>query len=269
MMYGLVCLAIFAAAYLVNIVTISVLYHRGLAHRALALSPATLRFAAVLGNWVTGLDPKGWVCMHRLHHAHSDTPLDPHSPRQAGILGVFAKQLRSYERILVGLARREPKYTSMVKDLDFDISWLNRNRVWYLPYVLHLAVAVAAGLAGYWLAGAAYFFGIMGHPFEGWLVNSFGHAVGGRNFDSADDSRNNNVVAWLVCGEGFQNNHHQHPSSAKFSYRWWEIDPGYALCHVLQLFGLVRIEQAKLIPAYRPELRSAPPPVAPDEVQAA
>lgn len=251
MMYGLVCLAIFAASYLVNIVTISVLYHRGLAHKALRLSPGTLKFAAVLGNWVTGLDPKGWVCMHRLHHAHSDTALDPHSPRQAGILGVFVKQLRSYERILIGLARREEKYTSLVKDLEFDISWLNRKRVWYLPYVLHLAIAVGAGVTGHWLAGAAYFFGIMGHPFEGWLVNSFGHAVGGRNFQTTDDSRNNNLVAWLVCGEGFQNNHHQHPSSAKFSYRWWEIDPGYALCHVMEALGLVGIERGKLIPAYR------------------
>src|SRR5437868_14105447 len=106
-MYGLVCLAVFFVAYLINLGTITVLYHRGLAHKAVTLSPAAMRFVAVMGNWVTGLDPKGWVCMHRLHHAHSDTERDPHSPRHGGFFGILTGQLVSYKRVLIGLAKKQ------------------------------------------------------------------------------------------------------------------------------------------------------------------
>jgi len=249
-MYIAICISVFVVAYLINVTTITVFYHRGLAHRAVHLHPRLKRFVVRWGNWLTGLDPKGWVCMHRLHHAHSDTDDDPHSPMSAGFFKLMYTQLVAYERILVGLARKQERYTSQVQDLDFDISWLNRNRVWWLPYVVHVAIGGAfAAFGGWWLLGAAYFFGMMSHPIQGWFVNAAGHYLGGRNFDTPDNSRNNHLAAWLIAGEGFQNNHHRYPSSAKFSYRWYEVDLGYGLCRVLQQLGLVRIHQQKLIPA--------------------
>lgn len=258
-MYIGICVAVFLAAYLVNTTTITVFYHRGFAHRAIVMKPWLSRFVARYGNWLTGLDPKGWVCMHRLHHAHSDDVGDPHSPVQSGFFQLLGTQLRAYTKILIGLHRRQDPYRSTVADLDFDISWLNKKRMWWLPYVVHLTIGVAFGVVGgYWLLGAGYFFGIMSHPIEGWLVNSFGHAVGGRNFDTPDNSRNNNVIAWLIMGEGYQNNHHRYPSSAKFSYRWWEIDLGFAMCRLLELLGLIRIEEKKLIPAPGREVETEP-----------
>jgi fatty-acid desaturase len=256
-MYVALCILVFVAAYALNTTFISIFYHRGLAHGAITLS-RPVRWAVVrLGNWLTGLDPKGWVCMHRLHHQHSDLEKDPHSPQKYGIFPLLLAQLRSYERILIGISRREEPYASTVRDLDFDISWLNRKRVWWLPYVVHLVLAVGLGLAfGWWLLGAAYYFGLMCHPITGWAVNSFGHAMGGRNFDTPDDSRNNHVVAWLVFGEGYQNNHHRFPASAKFSYRWYELDYGYWVCLTLDLVRLVRIDRTRLIPT--PGLVPAP-----------
>ena len=250
MMYELICLTVFVTAYLINTTTISVLYHRGLAHRAVRLRPWARKLAAHGGIWVTGLDPKGWVCMHRRHHAYSDGAGDPHSPVELGVFGVLYGQLRSYERTLVGLAKNNPEYTSHVEDLDFPINWLNRKGLWYLPYVVHLVVALAIALpTGMWLLAACYWLGMMSHPIEGWLVNSFGHAIGGRNFATNDNSRNNHVVAWLILGEGYQNNHHRYPASAKFSYRWWEIDLGYGLCLALEKIGFLDIERATLIPS--------------------
>ena len=82
-------LALFAASYCLNIVYMSVFYHRGFTHGAFTMGPRLRRFVAVTGSWVTGLDPKAWACMHRLHHLHSDNAGDPHSPHQVGVLGVF------------------------------------------------------------------------------------------------------------------------------------------------------------------------------------
>jgi fatty-acid desaturase len=248
-MYLLACLLVFLATYLINTTTISVLYHRGLAHSAVELSPATRAFTANMGVWLTGLDPKGWVCMHRRHHLHSDGPRDPHSPVHYGIFGVLLAQLRSYESILRALTRGEKTTTALVADLDFPVSWVNRKGYWYLPYVVHFGIAAAFGIAfGWWALGICYWLGMMSHPVEGWIVNSLGHAVGSQNFDNGDNSRNNHFAAWLIMGEGFQNNHHNYPASARFSYRWPEVDLGFAVCRILEKTGALTIQRSTLIP---------------------
>ncbi|WP_375770376.1 fatty acid desaturase [Archangium gephyra] len=250
-MYLAVCLAVFALAYLLNILTITVGYHRGLAHKAVRLHPALRRWIIQGGNWLTGLDPKAWVVMHRLHHEHSDTPLDPHSPVNVGILGIALEQLRSYERVIVGLLKNDPAYTRYAKDLDFPLNALNRTNRWYLPYVMHGLVGLGLALSVGWLLGASYFFGMMSHPVQGGLVNSLGHAVGPRNFETSDNSRNNHFAAWLIFGEGFQNNHHAYPGSASFSYHRHEVDLGYGACVMLEKLGLATINRAYLIPRAR------------------
>ena len=245
MSYLILCLVVFVSAYLLNVFYVTVLYHRGLAHGAVALKPWTRKLVALTGNWVTGLDPKGWVCMHRMHHQHSDTELDPHSPANLGVLGVFLGQHKSYEATLRGLKHNKQPYASLVRDLDFPVNALNLKRLWALPYFVHLGISLVLAFGfGAWLLGAAYWFGMMSHPIQGWLVNSFGHRFGYTNFDNGDDSKNNTLVAWLVVGEGYQNNHHANPSSPKFSFRWYEFDGGYVLCRIARKLGLIEIKAA-------------------------
>jgi stearoyl-CoA desaturase (delta-9 desaturase) len=240
--YLLLCLLTLVGGYLVNILYITVFYHRGLTHRAVTLSPATRRFVIATGSWVTGLDPKGWSVMHRLHHYHSDTPQDPHSPQHYGVLGVMLAQLKAYQGVLRGLKRQDPTLTRIARDLDFPVSWLNRHRLWILPYLLHMAIALGIGFGLHaWLLGLCYYVGIMSHPVQGWMVNALAHSFGYRNFATSDHSRNNTLVALLVMGEGYQNNHHRYPNAAKFSVRWYEFDAGYALCRCLALVGVVKI----------------------------
>lgn len=247
--YLIVCALVFLAAYTINMVFISVFYHRGLTHGALTLSPFTQKLVQHTGNWFTGLDPKGWVCMHRLHHDHSDSELDPHSPTHFGIIGVFYAQLKSYKRILYKLGKGDEKISAVVADIPYGVSWLNRNNLWYLPYIVHGAVALAlAFIGGWYLLGACYFLGMMSHPVQGWLVNSFGHAKGYRNFNTNDNSTNNTLVAWTVMGEGYQNNHHSYPASPKFSHHWYEIDPGYGLCLALDAVSMIKIRRDLKIP---------------------
>ena len=85
--------------------------------------------------------------------------------------------------------------------------------------------------------------GIMGHPFQGWLVNALAHRYGKRNFSTNDESTNNTLVGLFVFGEGYQNNHHHAPHSAKFSVKWNEIDFGYTMCLIAEVFGLLKINR--------------------------
>ncbi|MBI3558014.1 MAG: fatty acid desaturase [Deltaproteobacteria bacterium] len=237
--------AAFLFGYFLNILYITVFYHRGLTHGAVRLSPATRRWVVLTGNWVTGLDPKGWACMHRMHHVYSDTPQDPHSPMQLGIWGVLPGQLHSYKRTLSRLQAGNAKYLSMVSDLDFPVNWLNRNKLWVLPYFLHVLIGLAVGAVTHLpLVGLAYWMGIMSHPLQGWMVNALSHRFGYSNYELGDHSRNNWLVALLVFGEGYQNNHHHKPESANFSAKGWEFDMGYWLCLLAEQCGLLQIPRA-------------------------
>jgi len=241
-------LLVFLTGYTLSALTITIGYHRGLAHNAVTLHPVLHRFIVIFGKWITGLDPKGWSVMHRRHHAFSDTEKDPHSPANVGLSGILLEQLRSYESTLRGLARNDPEYTRYTEGLDFEVNWLNRHRLWWLPYLVHpICGAILALVVDPWI-GLAWAMGILSHPLQGGVVNALGHSIGGRNFATADQSTNNLLAAVLIAGEGYQNNHHAWPDSAKFSYRPWEVDWGFGVCLLLEGVGLVTINYPGLIP---------------------
>ncbi len=246
--YLAACAAMFATAYLTSILAITVGYHRGLAHGALVLHPALRRVVIDAGIWLTGLDPKAWIVMHRMHHAFSDTARDPHAPTKGGLLAMIIQQYYGTSHTIRGLRYADPEYTRFAGDLDFDLHPVTKRWMWWLPYAVHAIAGIVLGATVGWIFGAAYFLGIASHPFQGALVNFLGHSSGARNFDTGDDSRNNLLVAWLTLGEGFQNNHHRYPRSVSFAYRRSEIDLGYAVCLALDAAGLVTIDRAQLIP---------------------
>jgi len=239
----LTALGLFAFGYILNMFYITVLYHRGLTHQSIILGPKMMRWLSLTGIWVTGLDPKGWATMHRLHHLHSDTEKDPHSPIHQGVLGVWIGQYKGYRDTLSKLMHRnDPEVNKAISDIPFDISRISRVGLSNLPYIIHALITLAIWyFTGYFLIAAAYFFGIMSHPVQGWMVNSLAHKYGGRNFETSDHSKNNLLVALFVFGEGFQNNHHAFPRSAKFSVKKMEIDFGYAMCLVGEKLGLFKI----------------------------
>ena len=237
--------ALFSFGYLINIFYITVLYHRGLTHGSVLLNPKLVTWLRWTGVWVTGLDPKAWACMHRLHHMYSDTELDPHSPKVYGVFGVAPQQLYSYENVLKNLIRKNSKFTKIVSDISFEVSILNRKKLWILPYLLHLATGIVIGVAtGSFILGSVYFIGIMSHPIQGWMVNALAHKYGYRNFATKDESTNNWLVSFLVFGEGYQNNHHARPKRANFAIRRNEFDFGYGLCLLSQKMGLLKLPQS-------------------------
>jgi stearoyl-CoA desaturase (delta-9 desaturase) len=72
-----------------------------------------------------------------------------------------------------------------------------------------------------------------------WTVNSLAHLFGYRNYQTAENSRNNWLVALLTSGEGWHNNHHIDPASASNQHRWWEIDGMWMVIRGLEMCGLV------------------------------
>jgi stearoyl-CoA desaturase (delta-9 desaturase) len=133
---------------------------------------------------------------------------------------------------------------ALVRDLAAfpEIRWLDRHFL-----VPPLALAVSLTGAGALISSAdALQFLVWGFfvstvlVYHGtFAVNSLAHRFGTRPFDTKDGSRNNLAVAVVMFGEGFHNNHHHCPSSARFSLQPGQIDLGYWLLRLLEWRGLV------------------------------
>ena len=86
-----------------------------------------------------------------------------------------------------------------------------------------------------------------------WMVNSVTHTWGSRRFATRDLSTNNWLVGSLLTfGEGFHNNHHAHPVSARHGIAWYEFDLNWYGIWLLQTLGLARH-------VYRVRLEKLPP----------
>ena len=76
------------------------------------------------------------------------------------------------------------------------------------------------------------------------VLNGVGHALGYRNYEVKDESRNITPIAIWLGGEELHNNHHADPHSAKFAHRKFEFDIGWMYIRLLSLFGLAKVKYA-------------------------
>jgi stearoyl-CoA desaturase (delta-9 desaturase) len=121
--------------------------------------------------------------------------------------------------------------------------WLN-NYHW-VPIFLLAAILYAIGGVPLFFWGI--FLRVTVSLHATWLVNSAAHMWGYRRFNTRDDSRNTWWVALFSFGEGWHNNHHAHPTSARHGLAWFEIDLSYMLLRLMEVFGLAwNIKVAKL-----------------------
>jgi stearoyl-CoA desaturase (delta-9 desaturase) len=228
-------------------VGIGMCYHRLLTHRGYHV-PKWLEYVmSVFATMSLEGGPIFWVSTHRVHHQLSDQEGDPHTPREGGWWAhagwiLFGAALHAQTETL---ARYSP-------DLGRD-----RFHVWLSKYHwLPITLSGLLLLAGGWLWGgpvngiAMVLWGVLLRVTLGlhatWLVNSATHLWGSRRFETRDDSRNNWWVALLTGGEGWHNNHHAHPVSARHGLAWYEIDPNFWGIWLLAKIGLARkIQVAK------------------------
>jgi len=228
--------------YLLRMFAITGFYHRYFSHKAFKTSRG-LQFAfALLGAATVQRGPLWWAAHHRHHHRHADTPDDLHSPRQRGFwmshMGWFLTP-RGFRTDL-----------SAVPDLARfpELRWLDR-------FDIGVPVLLAAALygIGFALESSMPQLGTSGSQMLVWgffistvalfhstvTINSLAHQFGSRRYPTRDDSRNNLWLALLTFGEGWHNNHHHFPGSARQGFRWWEIDMTYYLLRGMAAVGLV------------------------------
>jgi fatty-acid desaturase len=245
-------LAVMVILYVLAInVGIGMCYHRLLTHRGYRV-PRWLEYAmTVCATLSLEGGPMFWVATHRVHHQLSDQEGDPHTPREGAWWAhtgwiFFGEALHSQTAVL---SRYAP---DMARD-RFHM-WLSK---WHwLPIAVSGVLLFALGWAfGGPVNGIAMvlwggFLRVTLGLHATWLVNSATHLWGSRRFQTRDDSRNNWWVALLTGGEGWHNNHHAHPVSARHGLKWYEYDPNFWGIWLLAKLGLAKkIQVAKFDPA--------------------
>lgn len=223
-------------------------YHRLLVHRGYRVPKAVEYVLAVCGTLALEGGQIAWVATHRIHHQHSDHEGDPHTPQEGkwwAHMGWIISG-RALNAQTVTLARYAP---DLAKD-RFHV-WLSKYH-WVPLTLLGAGLLLAGTLLGGIKTGIGLFlWGIFLRVTFGlhatWLVNSATHLYGRRRFATRDESRNNWWVALLTGGEGWHNNHHANPVSARHGLAWYEFDPNYYGIWILKKLGLAKhVQIAKL-----------------------
>jgi len=210
---------------------IGMAYHRLLTHRSYKTRPWIEYFLTVCGTLALEGGPIFWVATHRIHHQKSDREGDPHTPRE-GTWWSHMGWILTGE----GLHHDAQVLARYAPDLCKD-----RFHVWLSTW--HWTSNVAVGLVllaigGWsWVLWGIFFRTVFGLHCT-WLVNSATHLWGSRRFQTRDDSTNNWWVALLSFGEGWHNNHHAHPTSARHGLAWYEFDVNWMGITLLRNLGL-------------------------------
>jgi stearoyl-CoA desaturase (delta-9 desaturase) len=206
-------------------------YHRLHTHRSYKVPKFIEYFFAVCAVLTLQGGPIFWVAVHRVHHQYSDEKGDPHTPRDGRwwshiLWTIFGEALHSNTAVT-------GKYAPD----------LMRERFYRVLNTWHWVPLVLLGIGLYAVGGVPYvlwgiFFRVVFGLHATWLVNSATHLWGTRRFDTPDDSKNSMWVALLTFGEGWHNNHHALPRSARHGLSWYEIDLTWMQIRLLERLGL-------------------------------
>lgn len=208
-------------------------YHRLLSHKGFKTFKSFEYFLTFLASISMQSGAITWVTCHRIHHAFTATDTDPHSPTENGFWWSHIGW------ILKGAAQNndEATHRRYSPDLMKDKFHVFLNKYYLVPTVV-LGVALYF-IGGYSMVLWAIFLRTVWAWHCTWLVNSATHLWGTRRFETKEDSRNVWWVALLTWGEGWHNNHHAHPVSAKHGFKWYEIDINWYQLKVLKAVGLI------------------------------
>ena len=223
-------LVLFAvASYFIRMFAITAVYHRYFAHRAYKTSRPFQLFLALLGTTATQKGPLWWASTHRVHHKHSDTERDVHSPMRRGFWWSHMGWWLSREH--------EHGDLSLIPDFA-GFPELRLIEKWNVLGPLAMIGALLA-FGGFDVFLWAYVVSTCALMHGTFTINSLSHVFGSRRYATTDTSRNNFLLAFITLGEGWHNNHHHYMSSASQGLFWWEIDVSFYILKGLEKVGLV------------------------------
>lgn len=224
-------LALAVGLYALTMLGITVGYHRLLTHRSFK-APKWLEYLlTLLGAMSCQGGPISWVTVHRVHHAHSDREGDPH--------GAHEGFWWSHVQWLASLSPHQFDDTiqkRVAPDLLADPVHRFLDRNWFMLVVILGSILLHVGGWSWVLWGI--FLRILMTQHAIWLVNSGAHKWGYQTWRTGDLSTNCWWVALLTFGEGWHNNHHAFPASARHGLKWYEIDVSYLVIRGLERLGL-------------------------------
>jgi stearoyl-CoA desaturase (delta-9 desaturase) len=217
--------------------------HRYAAHRAFRMSKFW-EHAFFIFTYITQgssyMSPRAYGIMHRMHHAYTDTELDPHSPKYSkNVFQMMWRTRKIFDDIFEGKIKVEERFTKNLPEWPRFDRWahsLTSRILWAIVYVF-LFVWLSSSL---WLLLLLPVVLIMG-AFHGAIINWFAHKYGYSNFRLKNTSRNLFSVDVFMLGESYHNNHHKNPSSINFGKRWHELDPVYPIILLLRWFHIIRM----------------------------
>lgn len=236
-------LIFFAAHWYLSLFTQTFFHHRYAAHQMFTMSKGWERVFQVLSFVFQGssyLSAYTYGILHRMHHAHADTELDPHSPKYDKNLFTMMWRTKTiysnifYERVEVDNKWKKdlPRWYNFERFAD---NWIVRI-AWGLFYIWFYVE-----FATYWwmyLLLPIHF--VMG-PVHGAIINWFAHRYGYTNFKVDDTSKNLLPVDILMLGESYHNNHHKFGARPNFGVKWHEIDPVYLAIKLFDKLGIIKI----------------------------
>jgi stearoyl-CoA desaturase (delta-9 desaturase) len=226
---------------------ITVGFHRLFTHRSFETNKMVECFLAICGSMAVQGPLLQWVATHRRHHQFSDHEGDPHSPHHhgSGAWGV----LRGLWHAHIGwfFQPDPPNLLRYVKDLRQSRSMRWVSGLFPLWVLVGLVIPTLLG----WLIMGGWSGALLGFIWGGlvrvfinhhvtWSVNSVCHLWGYQSYPSDDHSKNNVFVGVIGLGEGWHNNHHAFPTSARHGLKWWELDLSWWFIRGLMLLGLAR-----------------------------
>lgn len=243
-------LIFFTAHYFLAVLAQTFFLHRYASHQMFTMNKFWERFFHIFTLIAQGpsyLEPYSYAVLHRMHHAHSDTPSDPHSPVQTkSLIHMMWQTAEIYSDILTRRLKPEPAFDAPDAPRWAPIDALASSWIWRFVsgsgYVFFYITFVPEGMWYLYLLLPIHF--LIG-PIHGAIVNYCGHRIGYVNFrKTKDNSRNSLPFDLLTMGELFQNNHHGRATSPNFAARWWEFDPGYQFVRMLRLMGIIQMRRA-------------------------
>jgi stearoyl-CoA desaturase (delta-9 desaturase) len=233
-------LFIVVAGHITN-VCVTLFLHRAQTHRGVKFS-RLVEIPMRAWLWLsTAIVTKEWVACHRKHHAFADREGDPHSPLLEGLRNIMLKGAFYYRKTV-----RKPgileKYGKGTPNDWLERYVFDKRPTWGIIVMLGIDIWLFGFFVGPLVWGAQ----MLWIPFwAAGVINGVGHALGYRNFDVKDESRNISPIAIWLGGEELHNNHHADPHSAKFAAKWYELDIGWLYIRVLQLLGLAEVKYAR------------------------